>query len=153
MGVEPGPLTVERLQQILSVDGREVPKLLSDPSTVPAAFGSSGLALEVAHSPGRAQALTNGEVKQLVVIPDGPLALLPFETLIVEPGESPKYLLDVGPPIFYAPSATVLLNLAARSGENRQDEISRPAGFDRRQPGLWWPSADARCRGERTGRG
>ena len=55
-------------------------------------------------------------MKQLVVIPDGPLALLPFETLIVEPGESPKYLLDVGPPILYAPSATVLLNLAARSG-------------------------------------
>ena len=38
LGVEPGPLTAERLQQILSVDGTEVPKLLSDPSTAPAAL-------------------------------------------------------------------------------------------------------------------
>jgi CHAT domain-containing protein len=44
-------------------------------------------------------------------VPDGPLALLPFEALVVESGDQSRYLLDVGPPIAYAPSATVLYNL------------------------------------------
>ena len=58
--------------------------------------------------------LTGGKTKRLIVIPDGPLALLPFETLVVEPGPRPRYLLDVGPAIYYGPSATVLLNLSNR---------------------------------------
>ena len=37
---------------------------------------------------------------------------LPFEALVVEDGDLTKFLLDVGPPIQYAPSATVLHNLA-----------------------------------------
>jgi len=118
LGVEPGPLTAERLQQILSVDGREVPKLLSDPNTAPVALARLAALWKLLIPEAERNALTNGEVKELVVIPDGALALLPFETLIVEPGDSPKYLLDVGPPIFYAPSATVLLNLATRSVES-----------------------------------
>lgn len=59
-------------------------------------------------------ALQEGKLKRLVIIPDGPLAGLPFETLVVLPGEHPQYLLDVGPPIEYAPSATILMNLAER---------------------------------------
>ena len=124
LGLEPGPLTIELLQQILSVDGTEVPKLLSDPNTVPRAFGRLASLWKLLIPQAERQALTSGEVKQLVVIPNGPLALLPFETLIVEPGESPKYLLDVGPPILYAPSATVLLNLAGRSAKDGKTQPS-----------------------------
>ncbi len=32
--------------------------------------------------------LTKGTAKRLTVIPDGPLALLPFETLVVESGDN-----------------------------------------------------------------
>ena len=53
--------------------------------------------------------------KRLIVIPDGPLAQLPFETLVVEPADKPRYLLDVDVPIEYATSATILLNLAGRA--------------------------------------
>jgi CHAT domain-containing protein len=60
------------------------------------------------------EAIVEGKVSRLVVVPDGPLALLPLETLIVRSGASPQYLLDVGPPIQYGPSATVLYNLAQR---------------------------------------
>jgi len=42
------------------------------------------------------EALTNGKCKRLIVVPDGPLALLPFETLVVQGEESPEYLLDNG---------------------------------------------------------
>ena len=62
------------------------------------------------------RALVDGTVKRLVVVPDGPLAFLPFEALVVEGRKDPKYLLDVGPPIAYAQSATVLINLADRHG-------------------------------------
>ena len=48
---------------------------------------------------------------RLTIVPDGPLATLPFEALVAQGGDEPRYLLDVGPPIHYAPSATILLKL------------------------------------------
>lgn len=60
------------------------------------------------------EGLFQGNYALLGVVPDGALVWLPWETLVVQPGLSPKYLLDVGPPILYAPSATVLLKLAHR---------------------------------------
>ncbi len=57
--------------------------------------------------------ITSGDLDQLVIIPDGPLALLPMETLVTS--TSPlTYLLDVAPPITYGPSAAILLKLATR---------------------------------------
>ncbi len=58
--------------------------------------------------------LLQDKYRLLVVIPDGALATLPFDALVIEPGGNPQYLLDSGPPICYAPSATLLLNLASR---------------------------------------
>jgi CHAT domain-containing protein len=55
-----------------------------------------------------------GAFRRLLVVPDGPLGLLPFEALVVEPGDDPKYLLDAGPPVVYCPSATLLYNLFQR---------------------------------------
>jgi CHAT domain-containing protein len=55
---------------------------------------------------------------EVIVIPDGGLFLLPFETLIVEktPPHSPiRYWLDEGPAVRYAPSATILYNLERNS--------------------------------------
>jgi CHAT domain-containing protein len=66
-------------------------------------------------------AISGGRVKRLIVVPDGPLALLPFETLVVEAGRAARYLLDVGPPISYAPSATVLYNLRQRTVSTKAD--------------------------------
>jgi CHAT domain-containing protein len=62
--------------------------------------------------------LVADKLKRLIVIPDAALAAFPFETLVVEAGEMPKYLLDVGPPIVTAPSATLLMNLSElKTGE------------------------------------
>jgi CHAT domain-containing protein len=51
------------------------------------------------------------------VIPDNSLAGLPWEALVVDASETdePQYLLDVDLPIEYAPSATILMNLAERA--------------------------------------
>src|SRR5262249_52232244 len=51
----------------------------------------------------------------VVIVPDGALNELSFEALLLESKPQPKYLLDVFPPIAYAPSANILLNLASRS--------------------------------------
>ena len=50
----------------------------------------------------------------VVIIPDGALHELPFEALLLESQPAPKYLLDVFPPIAYAPSANILVNLIQR---------------------------------------
>ena len=80
----------------------------------PAGGARPGRALGSACPRAQRKALTSGKIKQLVVVPDGPLALLPLETLVVDVGDEPRYLLDAGPPITYAPSATILLNLEDR---------------------------------------
>jgi CHAT domain-containing protein len=59
-------------------------------------------------------ALATGKYEHLIVIPDGGLVNLPFDALIVEPGNKPVYLLDCGPPIVEGPSATLLYNLSQR---------------------------------------
>lgn len=56
-----------------------------------------------------------GRLARLVVIPDGRLALLPFESLVVARGVAPRYFVDSGPPVVYVPSATVLFDLLRRT--------------------------------------
>ena len=116
LGVEPGPLTAERLRAVLvGAKGSGVVPRLADPGA-----GSPAPMLAVLWRvlvpEAQRRALVDGTAKRLVVVPDGPLAFLPFEALVVEGRKDPKYLLDVGPPITYAQSATVLINLAERRG-------------------------------------
>src|SRR4029077_10402639 len=59
-------------------------------------------------------ALTSGKYKRLILGPDGALVNLPFETLVIEPGDNPIYFLDRGPPIVEGPSAKLLYNLSQR---------------------------------------
>jgi CHAT domain-containing protein len=54
---------------------------------------------------------------EVVVVPDAALHQVPFEALVIEPGSTPantRYWLDVGPPVRYAPSATVLHSIEQR---------------------------------------
>lgn len=51
---------------------------------------------------------------KLLVVPDGPMHKLPLESLLVEGGERPRYLLDELPPIVYTPSLSILAVLTER---------------------------------------
>jgi tetratricopeptide (TPR) repeat protein len=118
LGIEPGALTARRLNGALSnKKGTGVLQLLkraANPTQAQEAIAGLAVLWELLIPPAERKALAEGTMKRLVVIPDGPLASLPFETLVVRPGPSPQYLLDVGPPIEYAPSATILMNLGER---------------------------------------
>lgn len=118
LGIEPGPLTAARMAHILVDEkGPRVLRRLRDPRDGQLGVDSrSPLAVlwEVLVPEAQRKDLLGGGRQQLMVIPDAALARLPFETLVTHPGEHPQYLLDVGPPIAYAPSATILVNLANR---------------------------------------
>jgi CHAT domain-containing protein len=60
------------------------------------------------------QAILERHPDHVIIVPDGALHQLPFEALTIEDGPPEKYLLDVFPPITYAPSATILANLLER---------------------------------------
>ncbi|MDZ4851290.1 MAG: CHAT domain-containing protein [Pirellulaceae bacterium] len=66
--------------------------------------------------PGEIRSVIQSEkLKELIIVPDGALSLLPFEVLVLEEGDDPKYLLDVTADIHYAPSSTVLWKLLHQS--------------------------------------
>jgi CHAT domain-containing protein len=117
LGIDAGPLTAKRLERILiGSNGNGVVARLADPSARAEDLTPRLFALwQVLMPEPERKAIQAGGVKRVVVLPDGPLALLPFEALVVEEGKDPQYLLDAGPPIVYGPSATVLHNLAERA--------------------------------------
>jgi CHAT domain-containing protein/tetratricopeptide (TPR) repeat protein len=112
LGVEPGLLTAARLRAALAGDkGSGVLPRMASPTAVVPVEGLAALWRSIVPEDVR-KGLTTGKFKRLVVVPDGPLSLLPFEALVVEAGDAPTYLLDAGPPIVYAPSATVAISLS-----------------------------------------
>ncbi len=121
LGVEPGPLTAQRMRAILARENKTGVLDHLRASDVPEEEqqAAAGLAVlwEVLIPESQRKVILEDEYDRLVVLPDGLLAQLPFETLVVEPADEPKYLLDVGPPILYGPSATVLVNLQERRGK------------------------------------
>lgn len=114
LGVEPGPLTEAAMREILLSDGG-VMQMLSAPNPPEQMYERLSGLWEALLPAGLRESLAGGKVSRLHIIPSGTLSYLPFETLVVERGQKPKFLLDCGPPIDYAPSATVLDSLRIRS--------------------------------------
>lgn len=120
LAVEPGKLTSGKLNSILLGEQGVLTALSTPAQTVPIHDRLNAL-WEILIPQAERDALTNGTVGLLTVLPDGPLALLPLEALVVSASEQPTYLLDAGPPVIYAPSASVLLNLKRRSSQTHED--------------------------------
>jgi CHAT domain-containing protein len=114
LGIDPGPLTIDRSRAAL-LGKRGLLARLSDPDRALEAIPALEALWKVLVPKPAQQALTAGKLRRLVLVPDGPLALLPFEALVVRRSPSPQYLLDQGPPIAYGHSATLLHKLAGRA--------------------------------------
>jgi RNA polymerase sigma factor (sigma-70 family) len=129
LGADAGPLTGQRLSKVLSDEkGTGVLDQLSRADSIERAQAiAPALAVlwETLIPEKERRAILDGKYRRLIVLPDGPMAKLPFETLVVRAGDRPEYLLDVGPAILYAPSATILMNLAER---NEQGGVKDPGG-------------------------
>ncbi len=79
----------------------------------------------------------------ITIVPDGALHQLPFEALLLEAGDSPRYVIDALPPISYAPSATILMNLKSRPAA----DASGPATL-LTAGNPHYPQGDPKLRGE-----
>lgn len=115
--VEPGPLTRDKLTSALLRDDGVLPALSSPQSDSEKLNAGLAALWTTLVPPAERESLTTGKVKRLTILPSGALSLLPFEALVVTNRADPEYLLDVGPPVIYAPSASVLLNLIRRAGQ------------------------------------
>lgn len=127
--VAAGPLTNALLEKILHRgNGAGVLERLQDGKASEANLRSlhEQLAVlwEVLVPDTERSAIAAGRFERLLISPDGPLAQLPFESLVVEGGTRPKYLLDAAAVVAYAPSATVLLKLVARSRGKSKSVLS-----------------------------
>jgi CHAT domain-containing protein len=117
LGLAAGPLTRAGLEKVLDtpagllaeIERRPVPGFPDDsPSALAALFA---ILIPAASQP--AWIASRGAI----VIPDGPLARLPFEALVKDAGaagEAPVYWIDEGPTVRYAVSATLLRELLVR---------------------------------------
>ena len=119
LGIEAGPLTAERIKPAFSNEEKTgVLDLLHNPTRAEEAVPKLAVLWQLLIPTEIRDTIIEGELKKLIVVPDGPLALLPFETLVVADDQAPTYLLDVAPPIIHGPSATILYNLAQLSEAN-----------------------------------
>ena len=113
LGCEPGPLTAERLQQALLAENGVMPQLASAKPATELEAKLSALWSVLIPEESR-QELISDKWSRLIVVPNGPLAFLPFEAFVTSTGDGAKYFLDAGPPIYYAPSVMVLDSLRIR---------------------------------------
>jgi len=122
MSVKPGPVTRATLVQLFSqyladvrdrAGGRGLAGVVHSEKGVAAAEQGTSLA-DVLVPRSVRNIIEHKAPQSVIIVPDGALHELPFEALLLESQPTPKYLLDVFPPIAYAPSANILLNLAER---------------------------------------
>ncbi|HEV3341040.1 MAG TPA: tetratricopeptide repeat protein [Pirellulales bacterium] len=117
LGIKPGWLTSEALRKTLADENEGgVLQLLRKTSDAARANEKLAALWETLVPPPERATLLSGQLKQLIVIPDGPLAMLPFDALVVSAGETPSYLLDQGPTLLAALSATALVNVIDAPG-------------------------------------
>ena len=120
--IKAGPLTRPAAVAIVSQyladlrdrgGGRGLTGIVSSPEGIREAEQGTQLAEVLLPSEVRKRIMAHSP-REITIVPDGALHQLPFEALLLSGGDSPRYLLDVFPPIAYSPSATILMNLKAR---------------------------------------
>ena len=97
------------------------------------------------------EAILAGKYKHLMVVPDGKLAILPFEALVVRGGEGADIPAGRGPGDPLWPSATVLYNLGERASAVASSD--REPVLTSGQPGLFGRAGGRAQRHARPGRG
>ena len=129
--VEPGFLTTKKLTSLLQNEKEDgLLQMIIKPTDtgLPDAKTLDKLAalwtVLVSDEQIRAKITDRKTFAQLLILPDGALARLPFELLVVEPdAENPQYLLDRGPATIYAPSASMYYNLKKRQTESGKPQV------------------------------
>jgi CHAT domain-containing protein/uncharacterized protein HemY len=112
LGVAAGAITADKFRAMFRIGNTDLDRVLADPVQWTKAQPRLHALWKLLLTDQDKESLVAKKYRMLIVLPDGPLTRLPLETLIVQNGNSPLFLLDEGPPVLYAPSATLLLRLA-----------------------------------------
>jgi CHAT domain-containing protein/tetratricopeptide (TPR) repeat protein len=136
MTVDAGPLNRPEMVKIVNLyladlrdraGGRGLGGVVQSPRGVMAAEKGTGLAQVLVPREVRDLVLKRAP-KSVVIVPDGALNELPFEALLIESRPASKYLLDIFPPVAYAPSANILLNLIDRQSPPAKEVAALSVG-------------------------
>ncbi len=136
LGVAAGPLTARALDTVLAGPSGVLADLRAPRGG--ASRGVGGLAptadLDLARLLALERVLVPGDLgssvsraREVLVVPDGSLFLLPFEALVLERGadvRATRFWLDDGPVVRYAPSATLVHELRGRPAARRSGRAS-----------------------------
>jgi CHAT domain-containing protein len=115
LGIPAGGLRPRSIETMLINDeGTGVLQWISNPKSSQQARPKLAALWQLLIPAAERPAIVAGKIERLVVVPDGALGMLPFETLVPETVAVDGYLIDVGPAIDYVPSASILLHLAQR---------------------------------------
>jgi CHAT domain-containing protein len=109
LGCEPGAFTLQQAQEEAGV----LLPLLSKPGQSAQSIPRLAALWQLLVPAVERESLAEGKIKHLAIVADGPLALIPFEALVLD-ASKPRYLLDIETPVVYGPSATVLHHLSQR---------------------------------------
>lgn len=112
--IEAGELNHDKLKHVLLSKETGVLPKLADPGRAAEANDQLAALWQVLIPEADRGALLDGTYKSLVIVTCASLYSLPIETLVTSTEGAAQYLLDSGPPVLYAPSATILLNLAGQ---------------------------------------
>jgi CHAT domain-containing protein/tetratricopeptide (TPR) repeat protein len=134
--VKPGPLTRPAVVQLVNAfladvrdrgGGRGLAGTVHSEKGVMAAEQGATLAEVLVPRPVRSL-VEKRAPKCVMIVPDGALHELSFEALLLERQPTAKYLLDVFPPVAYAPSANILVNLLQRPAASGGDLATLTVG-------------------------
>lgn len=115
LGVASGPLDAGKLARIISTEKDGIVARLKTLGESAKAHGRLETLGRILLPASVQSILKAGKLERMVIVPQGALVFLPFETLLMQKkGEEMTYLLDVAPPTAYSPSFTTLLNLVRR---------------------------------------
>jgi tetratricopeptide (TPR) repeat protein len=126
LGAEPGPVAAKQMKAALTIDGQDLPQRMTTAEKDDALTTRLAALWKFLIPEAQRESLTTGKYDRLIIVPDGALVNLPFETLVVENTENPVYLLDRGPPIIEGPSSTLLFNLSQREAATKSVSAKQP---------------------------
>ncbi|MEM8944462.1 MAG: tetratricopeptide repeat protein [Planctomycetota bacterium] len=121
LGMDTGPLTADQLKKLLTGDEQGLLTQLRNQQLDADAEKKLAALARVLLPGDLLRSVSNSQDGRLLIVPDGPLALLPFETLVIDTKPKTSFLLDRGPPIDYGPSTAVMLNLSQRAASSKSD--------------------------------
>lgn len=130
--INKGPLTAETLGRLLFSDEKmALLKRIAIPGSSDKSFSDAARILyalwHILIPTETLRTKVMNESNGLLILPDGILSQLPFETLVVEKSEdasSVKYLLDGESTVFYAPSATLWYHLKEKRTQERKETLT-----------------------------